>query len=58
MGVAKGGDDAELLENLEEDLERMIVGVPVTHLNDISLCMQRHTLGVRSRFSCLLKKVT
>lgn len=57
MGGAQGREDVEVLENPEEDLMRMAIVIPVTHLDDIPLCVQRHTTSVGSHFSYLLKKV-
>jgi hypothetical protein len=61
LGVGRGqhggGADAELLEDLEENLERLTVGIPVPHMDDIPLCMQRNVVGVGNRFGHLLQKV-
>lgn len=56
-GGAQGGDDDEILDNLEEGLMRMTFAISVTHLDHIPLHMQRHTVGVGSHFSQLPKKV-
>jgi hypothetical protein len=52
-----GRADAELLEDLEENLERLTVGIPVPHMDDIPLRMQRNVVGVGNQFGHLLRKV-
>jgi hypothetical protein len=52
------GVDAELLEDLEENLECLTVGIPVPHMDDIPLHMQRNVVGVGNQFGHLLWKVT
>jgi hypothetical protein len=45
LGIGRGPHggrvDAELLEDLEENLDHLTVGILVPHMDDIPLCMQR-----------------
>lgn len=56
MDGFQGVHDVEVLVNLEDDLERMVSTILVTHLYYIPLHMQRYMASSRSRFS-LLKNV-
>jgi len=56
-GQSGGGADVELLEDLEENLKHLIVGILVSHMDDIPLRMQRHVMGVGDPFGRLLWKV-
>ena len=46
MRGAQDGEDEDILTNLEEDLMRLILWIPTTHLDDLPLCVQRHTASV------------
>ena len=55
-GLHGGRDDAELLKDLEDNLECLIVGILVPHMDDIPMLMQRSVVGVGNWFGSLLWK--
>jgi hypothetical protein len=53
-----GRDDAELMEDLKENLKHLTLGILVPHMDDVPLRMQRSVVGVGNWFGSLLQKVT
>ena len=49
------GDD--ITGELEENLERLILGIPDANIDDLPMRYQRSTVGVPGRFSRLLRRV-
>ena len=45
------------LDEVEESLTQLTIGVPLTRDDDIPICMRRHASGGESRFARLFRKV-
>ena len=48
----------EDIGEIDENLQRLTVGIPNVSIDDLSMRYQRHTTGVSSRFSRLLHRVS
>ena len=52
--VVKNVEEDEELQEIEDDIQQLTVGIPDISIDDLPRCYQRHTSGVLGRFGRLL----